>query len=600
MWKYVAMGVMVLACATSLPPGKRAPAGHGAAPKALAPLWVGPAFSGTWFNPERSGEGWVLEVLDDGSALLLWFTYPPAGSPAQQAWIIAQEGRIEGDRIRFANASTTRGPRFGAGFDPARLEFIPWGTIEFRFTSCNAGEVTYAGPPAWGAATRSITRLTEHAELECAGKRKVTGQGARSIDGLRQRSALWFDPLHNGEGWVVEELPDGRALAFWFTYDENGEQAWTIGTSAASGARLDVSDNARPVGTRFGADFNAAQVNREPWGRVEFDFENCDRGTLRYTSTKAAFGSGTLRPVRLTRLAGTACLDAAPAVPVNGTWSARAAMPRAQSEMAGISLGGMSYLAGGFGDPQGFKRYDPASGAWTILADVPGGRDHAVGLAVDGDIYVTGGYAQGGGDQQAPGWRYVVAHDRWETISELPLAFASGGAVVGGAAYFATVTGAVYQFNPRTRTSRVIASDGRAPRDHSQLVAFQGELWLIGGRLLGSSETSRVSIFDPASETWRPGPQLATSRAGFAAAASDTLLMVAGGELLSSTPWRVTPTVEGIAAGGNAWVSLPRLPTAVHGTVGAIHGNAFHVLAGSLVAGSVGNTGEAQVYRWEP
>jgi hypothetical protein len=44
-----------------------------------------------------------------------WFTYPPAGSPAQQAWIYAQDGSIEGDRIRFASAITTRGPRFGPG-----------------------------------------------------------------------------------------------------------------------------------------------------------------------------------------------------------------------------------------------------------------------------------------------------------------------------------------------------------------------------------------------------------------------------------------------------------------------------------------------------
>ena len=41
-----------------------------------------------------------------------------------------------------------------------------------------------------------------------------------------------------------------------------------------------------------------------------------------------------------------------------------------------------------------------------------------------------------------------------------------------------------------------------------QLVAFQGELWLIGGRNALGSTFASVSIFDPASEMWRAGPGL--------------------------------------------------------------------------------------------
>src|SRR3977135_2241733 len=97
--------------------------------KAVAPLWVGPAFSGSWFDPARSGEGFTLQVLDNGTALAVWFTYPPAGSAARQAGVMAQDGRIEGDRIRFQTVFTTRGPRFGAQFDPAQLQLVPWGAL---------------------------------------------------------------------------------------------------------------------------------------------------------------------------------------------------------------------------------------------------------------------------------------------------------------------------------------------------------------------------------------------------------------------------------------------------------------------------------------
>ena len=93
----------------------------------VAALWVGPAMSGSWYSPERNGEGFTLQVLDNGTAHAIWFTYPPAGSGARQAWIYASGGRIEGDRIVFTDAFTTRGPRFGPGFDPAAVQILPWG-----------------------------------------------------------------------------------------------------------------------------------------------------------------------------------------------------------------------------------------------------------------------------------------------------------------------------------------------------------------------------------------------------------------------------------------------------------------------------------------
>ena len=70
-------------------------------------LAITPAYSGSWFGPDRSGEGFTLQILE-GKAHALWFTYPPAGSDAQQAW-----------RLRHARASaiTSASP---ARHEPAR------------------------------------------------------------------------------------------------------------------------------------------------------------------------------------------------------------------------------------------------------------------------------------------------------------------------------------------------------------------------------------------------------------------------------------------------------------------------------------------------
>lgn len=558
----------------------------------VAALSIGPSFSGSWYAPERNGEGFTLQILDNGMAHALWFTYPPAGATAQQAWIYASGGIIEGDTIRFTSAYTTRGPRFGAQYDPAALQLIPWGTIEFRFTGCNGGQVSYAGPAAWGSGGYAVNRLSALSELECTGKRRLSSSGTRLIEGMRSRSGSWFDPSHNGEGWQVEELPDGRAQVYWFTYDERGEQAWTIGTSETSGARMTMTQNLRPVGTRFGTAFNAAQVRLENWGSLVLDLGSCTQGSASYASSQPAFGSGALRPTRLTTPAGAVCIDGTPSRPVSLAWSTAANMPRAQSEAARAIIGSQSFIAGGFNDTRSFLRFDAATNAWATLPDLPGGRDHALAAAMDGNVYVAGGNRSGGGDQSSSGWRYVVAENRWEAVPQLPSSIASGATSLDGYGWFGSSDGSITQFNPRARTSRVIPGDNRAPRDHSQLARFGGELWLIGGR--GAGETGRVSIFDPASETWRAGPPLRVPRAGSAVAASDTLLVVAGGEVIQSGS-RTAGEVEAIAAGESSWQDLTSLPTPVHGGSGAIHGNAFYVIGGSTAAGGIQNPGTVQV-----
>ncbi len=570
--------------------GATAPAGE----KSIAPLWVGPAFSGSWFTPERAGEGFILQILDNGTALLLWFTYPPAGSGAQQAWIYADNGSIEGDRIRFASAVTTRGGRFGVTTGSVQAQRVPWGTVEFRFTSCVAGEVTYAGPAGWGSGARQIVRLTEHSELGCSGKQRVGASGARTMQGLRQRSGAWFNPASDADGWALEELPDGRALLYWFTHDSAGEQAWTYGEAATSGDRVIIT-NYRPIGTRFGSAFDASRVVLTTWGSLDLAFDGCDRGTLAYASLDSAFGSGTLSPIRLSTLAGAACLASKPSVPANGAWTAGATMASMQSEVGTATIGTRSCAAGGFVAQRDFQCYDAATNSWTVLAPLPAGRDHGEAVAYDGAIYFTGGNGEEG---DASGWRYDFGANRWQAVPELPNVAASGAAMLHGFAYFGGFT-AIYQYDPRSRQARLIPGDTFAPRDHSQLVAFQGEIWHFGGRGNSGAPNAVVSIFDPASETWRQGPMLRNPRAGFAASASSTVLFVAGGEKLDA-PTAVINTAEAIAAGDSSWTALPSLPFGVHGVGSMLYGNAFYTLGGSRVQATAINFGDVQIYRFGP
>jgi hypothetical protein len=144
--------------------------------------------TGLWFNAERSGEGFILETYAaDNRALAVWFTFPPAGAPGAQRWLIGG-GSWVGNAMTITPVVETAGARFGAAFDPAQVQRIPWGTWTFAFdgvasaAQARPGAVRYAGPPAsYGSGEIALTQLTQFAAPD-AGVAAASAQryGARS------------------------------------------------------------------------------------------------------------------------------------------------------------------------------------------------------------------------------------------------------------------------------------------------------------------------------------------------------------------------------------------------------------------------------------
>jgi hypothetical protein len=121
-------------------------------------------------------------------------------------------------------------------------------------------------------------------------------------------SGSWYDPARSGEGIVLQFLPDGRALAIWFTYpaenDNNpgNEQAWLITDgSAIEGSKIKFSRVLQPQGGIFGDAFDPARITAPLWGTMELEFRDCNTMTLRYAGP-AAFGSGERNMTRLSAL----------------------------------------------------------------------------------------------------------------------------------------------------------------------------------------------------------------------------------------------------------------------------------------------------------
>jgi hypothetical protein len=562
------------------------PAGEGTV---TGPHWAGPAVSGAWYAAARDGEGIIVQYLPDGRALAVWFTYPAVGEPGEQAWLIAQDGVVDGDTIRFATVYQPQGGVFGDAFDPAAIQLVPWGTLDLQLDGCGAMTARYAGPAAYGSGERSLSRLTVIDQLDCNGARRLTATGARALAGLRARSGAWYVSTRSGEGWLIEELADGRSVVYWFTYTPQGRQAWTIGIGTRDGDRLVIDDNLITRGTRFGSAFDPAAVERIGWGRIELTFVDCNTVDVAYDSTQVGYGAAQRRAVRLTALVSAVCVDGTPQPRSNGSWVEAASLPPLpQSEHAATVWDNRIYVLGGFGDPRGFKRYDPQSGQWAELPDLPAGRDHLAAFAFEGAIYMSGGAPNDGGDQSVGGFRYDIAAGRWDPRPELLFNLGSHAAVLNGRAYIGTDDGSLQEYDPRRRASRRIEPANAAiGRDHSQVVAFLGEIWMIAGRL---PENAAVAIYDPVSERWRVGPALQRRRGGFAAAVVDDQIVVGGGELIATFPGSVVPSVEVYTTGADAWQFAPNLPIPVHGVAGAGLLGRFHAISGATVAGSISGT----------
>lgn len=258
--------------------------------------------SAMWYDPARSGEGWMLEILPDDEAVLYWFTYDAEGKPR---WLTSA-GRIQrsdaGDEIRFGTLVAVRGPRFGSGFNPDDAVREEIGEAVMRFADCNTGEIAF---DAYGRQGRfELTRLTR--TMGARGCRPLHGTPGEPVQPYAGQSGSWYDPASSGQGFSLEWMADGTAALVWFTFDAEGNPYWMTATGQHEDGKIVFPNVVSSRGGRFADPFDPAAVTRTPWGRFELSLE-CDSGTGTYTPSASGFESGHFQLQRLTRLASPAC-----------------------------------------------------------------------------------------------------------------------------------------------------------------------------------------------------------------------------------------------------------------------------------------------------
>jgi len=135
-------------------------------------------------------------------------------------------------------------------------------------------------------------------------------------------SSAWFDPTHDGEGFIIEMLTNKSAALYWFTYDANGNQDWYFAVGEVRGNRIVFPSLLQVSGGEFGPGFDPSKIVEESVGSASFIWTGCNQGDMSY---QIGTQHGRMQIVRVTRLMGLDC--GTPLLPpiseealLSGTW----------------------------------------------------------------------------------------------------------------------------------------------------------------------------------------------------------------------------------------------------------------------------------------
>jgi plastocyanin len=153
-------------------------------------------------------------------------------------------------------------------------------------------------------------RCDPHANYGMLGVVRVVegggGGGTQHVPITSGFTGAWYDPAQSGHGIFIEVLPGNQMLAWWFTFNPDGtQQAWFGNVGAIDGDTATI-DALQAEGGRWIPNFDPANVTQEPWGRLTFQFTDCNHGEVTF-STSGPYGNGHMDLVRITQPAGLEC-----------------------------------------------------------------------------------------------------------------------------------------------------------------------------------------------------------------------------------------------------------------------------------------------------
>jgi hypothetical protein len=123
---------------------------------------------GQWWNPERDGDGFFVEVIGEGENLQIsvaMYSYDEAGN---QLWLVGNVPIAQGDIGATVPVFLIEGPVWGTGYDPADKNTTQFGQIVVRFPTCDTALLgVTSNVEGLESGSYSLVRLTEIVGMDC-------------------------------------------------------------------------------------------------------------------------------------------------------------------------------------------------------------------------------------------------------------------------------------------------------------------------------------------------------------------------------------------------------------------------------------------------
>ena len=217
--------------------------------------------------------------------------------------------------------------------------------------------------------------------------------------------------------------------------------------------------------------------------------------------------------------------------PVANSWTTKAPMPTALSNLSVGVANGVLYAVGGFGS-SGFIHatvaYDPAANSWTTRAPMPTSRENLAVGVVNGVLYAVGGDS-GAAIPVGTTEAYDPSTNSWTTKASMPTPrYGLAVGIVNGVLYavggYGSVGATVEAYDPVANSWTTKAP---MPTAHSGLAVgvVNGVLYAVGG----SGPAATVAAYDQAANTWTTRGPMLTSRENLAVGVVNGILYAVGG-----------------------------------------------------------------------
>jgi len=120
--------------------------------------------SGSFFDPARNGEGLIIEWLENGDVLAIFFTFDLNGD---QFWTFGV-GTPNGTSVTIDALYPFAFTSWGAGFNADDVDLQPWGTFNLNWIDCNNLGFSYSSTVSgYGSASRDYTRVSTLQGTSC-------------------------------------------------------------------------------------------------------------------------------------------------------------------------------------------------------------------------------------------------------------------------------------------------------------------------------------------------------------------------------------------------------------------------------------------------